>query len=45
MEKQNLVGGFPKFGTEEVMSEVCEARQLGKQANLSTPSSNNSCKF
>jgi hypothetical protein len=31
MEKQNLVGGLPKFGTEEVMSEVCEARQLGKQ--------------
>jgi hypothetical protein len=25
MEKQNLVGGLPKFGTEEVMSEVCEA--------------------
>jgi hypothetical protein len=32
MEKQNLVGGLPKFGTEEVMSEVCEACQLGKQA-------------
>ncbi len=31
MEKQNLVGGLPKFGTEEVMSEVCEACQLGKQ--------------
>jgi hypothetical protein len=31
MEKQNLVGGFPKFGTEEVMSEVCEACQMGKQ--------------
>ncbi len=25
MEKQNLVGGLPKFGTEEVMSKVCEA--------------------
>jgi len=32
MEKHNLVGGLPKFGTEEVMSEVCEACQLGKQA-------------
>ncbi len=32
MEKQNLVGGLPKFGTEEVMSKVCEACQLGKQA-------------
>ncbi len=31
MEKQNLVGGFPKFGIEEVMSKVCEACQLGKQ--------------
>jgi len=25
MEKQKLVGGLPKFGTEEVMLEVCEA--------------------
>jgi len=32
MEKHNLVGGLPKFGIEEVMSEVCEACQLGKQA-------------
>jgi hypothetical protein len=32
IEKQNLVGGLPKFGTKEVMSEVCEACQLGKQA-------------
>jgi hypothetical protein len=24
MEKQNLVGGLPKFGTEEVMSKLCE---------------------
>ncbi len=32
MEKQNLVGGLPKFGTEEVMSEVCETCQLRKQA-------------
>jgi hypothetical protein len=31
MEKQNLVGGLPKFGIEKVMSEVCEACQLGKQ--------------
>jgi len=31
MEKQNLVGSLPKFGTEKVMSEVCEACQLGKQ--------------
>ncbi len=30
MEKENLVGGFPKFGTKEVMSEVCETCQLGK---------------
>ncbi len=30
MEKQNLVGGLPKFGTTEVMSKVCEACQLGK---------------
>jgi len=30
MEKQNLVRSLPKFGTEEVMSEVCEACQLGK---------------
>jgi hypothetical protein len=32
MEKQNLVGGLSKFGTEEVMSKVCETYQLGKQA-------------
>jgi len=25
MEKQNIVGGLPKFGIEEVMSKVCEA--------------------
>jgi hypothetical protein len=31
MEKQNLVGSLLKFGTEDVMSEVCEACQLGKQ--------------
>jgi hypothetical protein len=24
MEKQSLVGGLPRFGTEEVMLEVCE---------------------
>ncbi len=46
MEKQNLVGGLPKFGIEEVMLEVCESCQLGKQArHASIPSSNNSCKF
>jgi hypothetical protein len=32
MEKQNLVGGLPKFGTKDVMSKVCETFQLGKQA-------------
>jgi len=37
MEKQNLVGGFPKFETEEVMSKVCEACQLGKQAKHPFP--------
>jgi len=37
MEKQKLVGGFPKFGAEEVMSEVCEACQLGKQARHPFP--------
>jgi hypothetical protein len=31
MEKQNLVEGFLKFGSEEVMLEVCEACQLAKQ--------------
>ncbi len=30
MEKQNLVGGLPKFGTEKVMSKVCETCLLGK---------------
>jgi hypothetical protein len=37
MEKQNLVGGLPKFGTKEVMSEVCEACQLGKQVRHPFP--------
>jgi transposase InsO family protein len=37
MEKQNLVGGLPKFGTKEVMLEVCEACQLGKQARHPFP--------
>jgi hypothetical protein len=32
MEKQNLVGGLPKFGINKVMLEVYEACQLGKQA-------------
>jgi len=31
MEKQNLVGGLPKFGIEEVMLKVCEACHLVKQ--------------
>jgi hypothetical protein len=31
MEKQNLVGGLPKFGKKKVMSKVCETCQLGKQ--------------
>ncbi len=37
MEKKNLVGGLPKFGTEEVMSKVCEACQLGKQVKHPFP--------
>jgi len=37
MEKQNLVGGFPKFRTEKVMSKVCEACQLGKQVRHPFP--------
>ncbi len=37
MEKQNLVGGLPKFGTKEVMLEVCEAYQLGKRAGHPFP--------
>ncbi len=37
IEKQNLVGGLPKFGIEEVMSEVCETCQLGKQTRHSFP--------
>jgi hypothetical protein len=37
MEKQNLVRGLPEFGIEEVMSEVCEACQLGKQVRHSFP--------
>jgi hypothetical protein len=37
MEKQNLVGSLPKFGTKEVMSKVCEACQLGKQARHPFP--------
>jgi len=37
MEKHNLVGGLPKFGTEEVMSEVYEACQLGKQVRHPFP--------
>jgi hypothetical protein len=37
MERQNLVGCFPKFGIEEVMSKVCEACQLGKQTRHPFP--------
>jgi hypothetical protein len=37
MEKQNLVGGLPKFGTEKVMLKVCEACQLGKQTRHPFP--------
>ncbi len=37
MEKQNLVGGLPKFGAKEVMSEVCEGCQLEKQARHPFP--------
>jgi hypothetical protein len=35
MEKQNLVGGLPKFGTKEVMSKVWETCQLVKQVTHS----------
>jgi transposase InsO family protein len=37
MEKQNLVRGLPKFGTEKVMSKVCEICQSGKQARHPFP--------
>jgi hypothetical protein len=37
MEKHNLIGSLLKFGTEEVMSEVCEACQLGKQGKHPFP--------
>jgi hypothetical protein len=37
MEKQNLVGGLPKFGMQTVMLEVSEACQLGKQARHPFP--------
>jgi hypothetical protein len=37
MEKQNLVGGLPKFGIEEVTSKIYEACQLGKQARHPFP--------
>jgi hypothetical protein len=36
-KKQNLVGGLPKFETEEVMLEVCETCQLGKQVKHPFP--------
>jgi len=37
MDKQNLVRDFPKFGTKEVMSKVCEVCQLGKQVRHPLP--------
>jgi hypothetical protein len=37
MEKQNLVGGLPKFGIKKVMSEVYEACHLGKQVRHPFP--------
>ncbi len=37
MEKQNLVGSLPKFGTKEVMLEVFKACRLGKQAKHPFP--------
>jgi hypothetical protein len=37
IEKQNLVGGFPKFGTKEMMLKVYEACQLGKEARHPIP--------
>ncbi len=37
IEKQNLIKGLPKFGTKELMSKICEACQLGKQARHPFP--------
>jgi hypothetical protein len=37
MEKQNFIGGLPKFGIKEVMSKVCETCELGKQARHPFP--------
>jgi hypothetical protein len=37
MEKQIFVRGLLKFGTEEVMSEVCETCKLGKQVRHPFP--------
>ncbi len=37
MKKQNLIGGLPKFGIEEVMSKVYETCQLGKQTRHPFP--------
>jgi hypothetical protein len=37
MEKQNLIGGLLKFGTKEMMSKVCEACELRKQAKHPFP--------
>jgi hypothetical protein len=45
MEKQNLIGGLPKFGIEEVMSKVCETCQLGKQVKNPFPTQTNHVNF
>ncbi len=37
MDKQNFVGGLPKFGTEEVMSKVSETCKLEKQVRHPFP--------
>jgi hypothetical protein len=37
MEKQNLIRSLPKFGTEEVMLELCKTCQLGKQTRHPFP--------
>jgi hypothetical protein len=37
MEKQNFVGGLPKFGIKKVTSKVCEACQLEKQVRHPFP--------
>jgi 5'-3' exoribonuclease 2 len=37
IEKQNLIGSLPKFETKQVMSNICETCQLGKQARHPFP--------